>query len=104
MESNILRCLDKSGFILSRSWVEIGDFLVGNLTSQKAKESLHAPEGKLLQGIFGIQVDIIGTCFKIPMGGKGQVIDVKWIYHKDTSINHEKGTCLYFIKMKNTNR
>jgi hypothetical protein len=37
--------------------------------------------GKILQAIFGIQVAIAReTCFKIPLCGKGQVIDVKWIY------------------------
>jgi DNA-directed RNA polymerase subunit beta len=72
---------------------------VGKLTPQKAEESLHAPEGKLLQAIFGIQVAIAReTCFKIPLGGKGQVIDVKWIYHKDTSINHEKMYMFIFYK------
>jgi DNA-directed RNA polymerase subunit beta len=58
LESNILCHLDKSGFILSRSWVEIGNVLVGKLTPKETEESLHALEGKLLQAIFGIQVVI----------------------------------------------
>ncbi len=86
-KSNILRHLDKSGLVLSGSWVETGDVLVGKLTPQEAEESLRAPEGKLLQAIFGIQVVTAReTCLKVPPGGKGRVIDVKWIYQKDTSI------------------
>jgi len=99
LESNRLCHLDKSGLILSRSWVEIGDVLVGKLTHQKTKESLHATKGKLLQAIFGIQIVIArGTCLKIPPGGKGQVIDVIWIYHKNTSINHEKKVHAYILE------
>jgi DNA-directed RNA polymerase subunit beta len=58
LESNILRHLNKSGLILSGSWVEIGDVLVGNLTLQEVEEYLCALEGKLLQVIFGIEVVI----------------------------------------------
>ncbi len=101
LESNILRHLNKNGLILSRSWVEIGDVLVGKLTPQEVEASLHALEGKLLQAMFGIQVDIAReTCLKIPSSGKGQVIDVKWIYHKNTSIDHEKRYVFIFYRNK----
>jgi DNA-directed RNA polymerase beta subunit len=74
---------------------------VGKLTPQEAKESLRAPEGKLLQAIFGIQVGTAKeTCLKVPPGGKGQVIDVKWIYQKDTSINHEKKVRVYILQKR----
>jgi DNA-directed RNA polymerase beta subunit len=72
LESNILRHLDKSGLVLLGSWVETRDVLVGKLTPQEAKESLRAPEGKLLQATFGIQVATAReTCLKVPPGGKG---------------------------------
>jgi DNA-directed RNA polymerase subunit beta len=101
LESNILRHLDKSGLVLSGSWVETGDVLVGKLTPQEAEESLRAPEGKLLQAIFGIQVATAReTCLKVPPGGKGRVIDVKWIYQKDTSINHEKKVRVYILQKR----
>nr|AND47529.1 beta subunit of RNA polymerase [Sphagnum lenense] len=101
LESNILRHLDKSGLVLSGSWVETGDVLVGKLTPQEAEESLRAPEGKLLQAIFGIQVATAReTCLKVPPGGKGRVIDVKWIYQKETSINHEKKVRVYILQKR----
>jgi DNA-directed RNA polymerase subunit beta len=104
LESNILCHLNKSRFVLLGSWVETTNVLVGKMTPHEAKESLHGLEGKSLQAIFGIQVAIAREiCLKVPMGGKGRVIDVKWIYQKDNSINHEKiGTCLYFTKKINT--
>nr|AND48349.1 beta subunit of RNA polymerase [Eosphagnum rigescens] len=101
LESNTLRHLDKSGLVLSGSWVETGDVLVGKLTPQEAEESLRAPEGKLLQAIFGIQVATAReTCLKVPPGGTGRVIDVKWIHQKDTSINHEKKVRVYILQKR----
>ena len=101
LESNILRHLDKSGLVLPGSWVETGDVLVGKLTPHEAEESLRAPEGKLLQAIFGIQVTTAReTCLKVPPGGKGRVIDVRWIYQDDTSINNEKIIHVYILQKR----
>jgi len=39
-----------------------------------------APEGKLLQALFGVQeITTKESCLKLPSGGTGRVIDVKWI-------------------------
>ncbi|MFQ6629038.1 hypothetical protein Gotur_007350 [Gossypium turneri] len=59
------------------SWVEAGDFLVGKLAPQVAKELSYAPEDRLLRAILRIQVSTSKeTCLKLPIGGRGRVIDV----------------------------
>ena len=99
LENNVLRHLDKSGLVLIGSWVETGDVLVGKLTPQEAEESLRAPEGKLLQAIFGIQVATAReTCLKVPPGGKGRVIDIKLISKEDNSINNGKIIHVYILQ------
>nr|YP_009041047.1 RpoB [Tetraphis pellucida]AIB08532.1 RpoB [Tetraphis pellucida] len=101
LENNVLRHLDKNGLVLLGSWVETGDVLVGKLTPQEAEESSRAPEGKLLQAIFGIQVATAReSCLKVPPGGKGRVIDVRWIYQEDKSINHEKVIHVYILQKR----
>ncbi|TYH57681.1 hypothetical protein ES332_D08G106400v1 [Gossypium tomentosum] len=58
------------------SWVETGNILVGKLTPQVAKESSYALKHRLLRAILGIQVSTSKeTCFKLPIGGRGRVID-----------------------------
>nr|YP_009000088.1 RNA polymerase beta subunit [Silene chalcedonica]AGZ18078.1 RNA polymerase beta subunit [Silene chalcedonica] len=80
LEAYLLRNLDKSGIVRLGSWVETGDILVGKLTPQMAKESSYAPEDRLLRAILGIQVSTSKeTCLKLPIGGRGRVIDVRWI-------------------------
>nr|UPM51619.1 RNA polymerase beta subunit [Takakia lepidozioides] len=101
LDSHVPRHLDRSGLVLSGSWVETGDVSVGKLTPQEAEESLRAPEGKLSQAIFGIQVATAReTRPKVPPGGKGRVIDVRWIYQEDTSINHEKMVHVYVLQKR----
>nr|UTM97803.1 RNA polymerase beta subunit [Sonerila nervulosa] len=79
LEAHLLRNLDKNGIVMLGSWVEAGDILVGKLTPQMAKESSYAPEDRLLRAILGIQVFTSReTCLKLPIGGRGRVIDVRW--------------------------
>jgi DNA-directed RNA polymerase subunit beta len=86
LDNHLLRHLDKNGIVLSGAWVEAGDVLVGKLTPQETEETLRAPEGKLLQAIFGIQVaNSRENCLKVPIGGKGRVIDIRSIYREDSS-------------------
>nr|QWW93337.1 RNA polymerase beta subunit [Notoscyphus lutescens] len=86
LDNYLLRHLDKNGVVLTGAWVETGDVLVGKLTPQEPEETLRAPEGKLLQAIFGIQVaNSKENCLKVPIGGKGRVIDVRSIYGEDSS-------------------
>ncbi|CAH2079550.1 unnamed protein product [Thlaspi arvense] len=86
LEGHLLRNLDKNGIVMLGSWVETGDILVGKLTPQVAKESSYAPEDRLLRAIIGIQVSTSKeTCLKLPIGGRGRVIDVRWVQKKGGS-------------------
>uniref|UniRef100_A0AB39U2R7 DNA-directed RNA polymerase subunit beta n=1 Tax=Ophioglossum hongii TaxID=3238578 RepID=A0AB39U2R7_9MONI len=89
LDSYVLRHLDSDGLVIPGSWVEAGDVIVGKLTPREAEDSLRAPEGKLLQAIFGIQVaNTKESCLKVPIGGGGRVIDARWISQEDVSINN----------------
>nr|QHE65854.1 RNA polymerase beta subunit [Corydalis trisecta] len=80
LEAHLLRHLDRNGIVMLGSWVETGDILIGKLTPQMIQESLCAPEDRLLRAILGIQVATAKeTCLKLPIGGRGRVIDVRWI-------------------------
>ncbi|KAL4009949.1 hypothetical protein IC575_030772 [Cucumis melo] len=86
LEARLLCNLDKNGIVMLGSWVETGDILVGKLTPQMSKESSYAPEDRLLRAILGIQVSTSKeTCLKLPIGGRGRVIDVRWIQKKGGS-------------------
>ncbi|PHT59674.1 DNA-directed RNA polymerase subunit beta [Capsicum baccatum] len=86
LEAHLLRNLDKNGIVMLGSWVETGDILVGKLTPQVVKESSYAPEDRLLRAILGIQVSTSKeTCLKLPIGGRGRVIDVRWIQKRGGS-------------------
>ena len=92
LKAYLLRNLDKNGIVMLGSWVETGDILVGKLTPQVAKESSYTPEDRLLRAILGIQVSASKeTCLKLPIGGRGRVIDVRWVQKKGvSSYNPEK--------------
>jgi DNA-directed RNA polymerase subunit beta len=86
LEDHLLRNLDRNGIVMLGSWVETGDILVGKLTPQMANESSYAPEDRLLRAILGIQVSTAKeTSLKLPIGGRGRVIDVRWIQKKGSS-------------------
>nr|QOU09661.1 RNA polymerase beta subunit [Nymphaea jamesoniana] len=90
LEPYLLRNLDRNGIVMLGSWVETGDVLVGKLTPQTAKESSYAPEDRLLRAILGIQVSTAKeTCLKLPIGGRGRVIDVRWGQKKGSIYNPE---------------
>ncbi|CAI9286165.1 unnamed protein product [Lactuca saligna] len=80
LEVHLLRNLDKNGIVMLGSWVETGDILVGKLTPQMVKESSYAPEDRLLRTILGMRVYTSKeTCLKLPIRGRGRVIDVRWV-------------------------
>nr|YP_010475388.1 RNA polymerase beta subunit [Corydalis incisa]UVH69675.1 RNA polymerase beta subunit [Corydalis incisa] len=86
LEAHLLRHLDRNGIVMIGSWVETGDILIGKLTPQMMQESSCAPEDRLLRAILGIQVSTAKeTCLKLPIGGRGRVIDVRWIQKKGDS-------------------
>nr|WKR35126.1 RNA polymerase beta subunit [Pleurozia subinflata] len=100
LDNYLLRHLDKNGFVLTGSWVETGDVLVGKLTPQETEETSRAPEGKLLQAIFGIQVsNSKETCLKVPIGGKGRVIDIRSIYQENNS-NEAETIHVYILQRR----
>nr|YP_009974110.1 RNA polymerase beta subunit [Marattia laxa]QNH93995.1 RNA polymerase beta subunit [Marattia laxa] len=101
LDSYVLRHLDNNGLVVPGSWVETGDVLVGKLTPQEAENSLRAPEGKLLQAIFGIQLaNTRESCLKVPIGGRGRVIDVRWIYDEDTLPNIANMVHVYILQKR----
>nr|ATL62760.1 RNA polymerase beta subunit [Lasianthus sp. Kainulaninen et al. 17] len=100
LEAHLLRNLDKNGIVMLGSWVETGDILVGKLTPQVIKESSYAPEDRLLRAILGIQVSTSKeTCLKLPIGGRGRVIDVRWI-HKRGGSSYNPETIRVYISQK----
>nr|AKZ30304.1 RNA polymerase beta subunit [Goodenia hassallii] len=83
LEAYLLRNLDKNGIVVLGSWVETGDVLVGKLTPQNEKESSYHLEDQLFYDVLGIPVYTLKeTCLKLPIGGRGLVIDVRWIQKK----------------------
>nr|USG97946.1 RNA polymerase beta subunit [Pilea alpina] len=100
LDAHLLRNLDKKGIVMLGSWVEADDILVGKLTPQMAKESSYAPEDRLLRAILGIQLSTSKeTCLKLPIGGRGRVIDVRWIQKmRGSSYNPE--TIRVYISQK----
>nr|YP_009299891.1 RNA polymerase beta subunit [Pelargonium trifidum]AJB99805.1 RNA polymerase beta subunit [Pelargonium trifidum] len=77
IDPHFLRKLDKNGVVILGSWVEEGDILVGKLTP--ATDNLD-PEKRLLEVLFDAPIATTKqTCLKLPIGGRGRVIDVRWI-------------------------
>nr|YP_009515090.1 RNA polymerase beta subunit [Dendrotrophe varians]AUN45159.1 RNA polymerase beta subunit [Dendrotrophe varians] len=101
LEAHLLRNLDKNGIVMLGSWVEAGDILVGKLTPQMVKESSYAPEDRLLRAILGIQASSSKeTCLKLPIGGRGRVIDVRWIRKNRGSSYNPETICVYISQKR----
>nr|YP_009299783.1 RNA polymerase beta subunit [Pelargonium quercifolium]AJB99697.1 RNA polymerase beta subunit [Pelargonium quercifolium] len=84
LDDYLLRNLDKNGVVILGSWVEAGDILVGKLTPQLADEL--APEKRLVGTLFDAPIATSKeTCLKLPIGGRGRVIDVRWIQKEGAS-------------------
>ncbi|KAL2223562.1 UNVERIFIED_CONTAM: DNA-directed RNA polymerase subunit beta [Sesamum indicum] len=100
LEAHLLRNLDKNGIVMLGSWVETGDILVGKLTPQMVKESSYAPKIDCYRAILGIQVSTSKeTCLKLPIGGRGRVIDVRWIQKRGGS-SYNPETIRVYISQK----
>lgn len=100
LEAHLLRNLDKNGIVRLGSWVEEGDILVGKLTPQMVNESSYDPEDRLLRAILGIQVSTSKeTCLKLPLGGRGRVIDVRWL-QKNGGSSYNPETIRVYISQK----
>ncbi|WVZ87836.1 hypothetical protein U9M48_034411 [Paspalum notatum var. saurae] len=78
LEEHLLRNLDRNGIVRLGSWVETGDILRAN--HRISHRSLRKALAGLLRAIFGLEVSTSKeTSLKLPIGGRGRVIDVKWI-------------------------
>nr|YP_010410344.1 RNA polymerase beta subunit [Cycas falcata]YP_010410779.1 RNA polymerase beta subunit [Cycas edentata]YP_010411127.1 RNA polymerase beta subunit [Cycas sundaica]UCU08338.1 RNA polymerase beta subunit [Cycas glauca]UDY71815.1 RNA polymerase beta subunit [Cycas circinalis]URF35006.1 RNA polymerase beta subunit [Cycas sp. Sulawesi 11333]URF36398.1 RNA polymerase beta subunit [Cycas seemannii]URF36920.1 RNA polymerase beta subunit [Cycas rumphii] len=101
LDAHLLRHLDGNGLVMLGSWVETGDVLVGKLTPQPAEESLRAPEGRLLQAIFGIQVSTAReSCLRVPIGRRGRVIDVRWIHKEENFGDNAEVVHVYILQKR----
>nr|QFG71274.1 RNA polymerase subunit beta [Mammillaria huitzilopochtli] len=101
LAAHLLRHLDKNGIVRLGSWVEAGDILVGKLTPlKKKKKSSYAPEDRLLRAILGIPATSKETCLKLPIGGRGRVIDVRWIQKKRGSILNPEMIHVYILQKR----
>nr|YP_009994458.1 RNA polymerase beta subunit [Cuscuta approximata]QNP08537.1 RNA polymerase beta subunit [Cuscuta approximata] len=101
LEAHLIRNLDINGIIMQGSWVQPGDVLVGKLTPHVVKESSYAPEDRLLRAILGIQVYTSKeTCLKVPIGGRGRVIDVRWIQKKGVYNSNQERIQVYVLQKR----
>nr|YP_010528715.1 RNA polymerase beta subunit [Thecopus maingayi]UXW65837.1 RNA polymerase beta subunit [Thecopus maingayi] len=101
LEARLLRNLDRNGIVMLGSWIETGDILVGKLTPQTASESSYAPEDRLLRAILGIQVSTSKeTSLRLPIGGRGRVIDVRWIHRKGVSNSNPEKIRVYISQKR----
>nr|YP_010477533.1 RNA polymerase beta subunit [Polystachya adansoniae]UVI17909.1 RNA polymerase beta subunit [Polystachya adansoniae] len=101
LEARLLQNLDRNGIVMLGSWIETGDILVGKLTPQTASESSYAPEDRLLRAILGIQVSTSKeTSLRLPIGGRGRVIDVRWIHRKGVSNSNPERIRVYISQKR----
>lgn len=101
LEARLLRNLDRNGIVMLGSWIETGDILVGKLTPQIASESSYAPEDRLLRAILGIQVSTSKeTSLRLPIGGRGRVIDVRWIHRRGVSNSNPERIRVYISQKR----
>nr|YP_009589370.1 RNA polymerase beta subunit [Selaginella bisulcata]QBL75953.1 RNA polymerase beta subunit [Selaginella bisulcata] len=75
-----LRNSDESGLVSPGSRVETGDVSVGKPTPRNPEESPKAPESNSPQAVPGIDITARETSPRVPTGGRGRIIDVRWIY------------------------
>nr|YP_009549264.1 RNA polymerase beta subunit [Vittaria graminifolia]AYW16413.1 RNA polymerase beta subunit [Vittaria graminifolia] len=101
LDNYVLRHLDDNGLVRLGSWVEAGDVLVGKLTPLGGANSSRVPEGRLSQAIFGIQlVNAKESCMKVPIGGRGRIIDVRWVYPEDDAANDSEVIHIYILQKR----
>nr|YP_009749015.1 RNA polymerase subunit beta [Dipodium roseum]QII91082.1 RNA polymerase subunit beta [Dipodium roseum] len=101
LEARLLRNLDRNGIVMLGSWIETGEILVGKLTPQTVSESSYTPEDRLLRAILGIQVSTSKeTSLRLPIGGRGRVIDVRWIHRKGVSNSNPEKIRVYISQKR----
>nr|YP_010290408.1 RNA polymerase beta subunit [Carex gibba]ULQ64261.1 RNA polymerase beta subunit [Carex gibba] len=97
LETYFLRNLDRNGIVMLGSWVETGDILVGKLTPT---EDESFPEDRFLGAMLGTELSSTEeTSLRLPIGGRGLVIDVKWI-EKDSSSDILEMVSVYVLQKR----
>jgi DNA-directed RNA polymerase subunit beta len=97
LKTHLLRHLDRNGIVMLGSWVETGDILVGKLTPT---EDEPMPRDRLVGTILGMHLSTAKeTSLKLPIGGRGRVIDVKWVEKEDSSDILEM-VCVYILQKR----
>nr|YP_010692399.1 RNA polymerase beta subunit [Juncus validus]UZM11361.1 RNA polymerase beta subunit [Juncus validus] len=97
LKTHLLHHLDRNGIVMLGSWVETGDILVGKLTPA---EDEPIPGNRLIGAILDMDLSTSKeTSFKLPIGGRGRVIDVKWIEKKDSRDILEM-VCVYILQKR----
>nr|QAX91701.1 DNA-directed RNA polymerase beta subunit [Diapensia purpurea] len=103
LEPHLLRHLDKKGIVMLGSWVETGDILVGKLTPQMENESSYPPHERLMQALLSFDSPESlskETCLKLPTGGRGRVIDVRWIQKRGDSSSNPEMIRVYILQKR----
>ena len=94
----VLRHLDNQGLVKLGQWVEPGDVLVGKLTVHQTDDSFYGPEIRLLQAIFGTEaINTQETCLKVPLRGRGRVIDVRSLHSDNTTFGQTNIIHVYVL-------
>nr|YP_009339050.1 RNA polymerase beta subunit [Pelargonium quinquelobatum]API85007.1 RNA polymerase beta subunit [Pelargonium quinquelobatum]ARU80445.1 RpoB [Pelargonium quinquelobatum] len=98
IDPHLLRNLDKNGVVILGSWVEAGDILVGKLTPELVELS---PEKRLIEALFDAPIGTTRqSCLKLPIWGRGRVIDVRWIHKGSTSRSNPERIRVYILQKR----
>nr|WVH38587.1 RNA polymerase beta subunit [Schlechtendalia luzulifolia] len=103
VKAHLSRNLDKNGVVMPGSWVETGDILVHKFTRQMGKESscVPAPEDRFLRAMLDIRVfPFEETCLKLPIGGTGRVVDVRWVQDKEDFSSNRESIGVYILQKR----
>nr|YP_009589798.1 RNA polymerase beta subunit [Selaginella tamariscina]QBL76381.1 RNA polymerase beta subunit [Selaginella tamariscina] len=93
---------DESGPVPPGSWVETGDVSAGKPAPRNPEELPKAPGSNLPQAIPGIDITTAKeTRPRVPTGGRGRIIDVRWIYPGDTS-KYTRVVRVYVLQARET--
>nr|UDZ61131.1 RNA polymerase beta subunit [Echinodorus cordifolius]WRM53816.1 RNA polymerase beta subunit [Echinodorus grisebachii] len=99
LEDHLLRKLDRNGVVMLGAWVETGEILIGKLTPQADNEL--SSEDRLLRAIFGMElVTAKETSLRLPIGGRGRVIDVRWIPKEGPSSSNPEMLRVYILQKR----
>ena len=100
LREQFLRHLDPQGIVRVGSWVEVGDVLVGRLVPRGQGYEV-TPQERLLAAIFGERVVTMDEkCLRVPLRGRGRVIDAHWVHREDTSFGRIKSIYVHILQRR----